>query len=320
MGLRIEFAVREGDRDKRHSLAFAQGRVIVGRGRGTDVQLPDTSVSLQHLALEHVGGHWTATDLDSTNGTWFSGSRLIPGRPMRIDEAGPLQVGTRVLTLTLEPVAQGASDAQTQSLAKALLRAELCADGAPVEAPSLLVLSELAKGERRTLSVGQDLMVGRGENCGLSIPDAELSREHLLVRFDGHTIELIDQGTKNGSRLGGRVFDRTLVASGEHIHLGATTLLVEDPIDDLLAERIELPDDRVPLARASRVPPPTAAEDALKAESPDEKTTSRSKENRRIIAGDKASAAALGGGERLLFGFALLLLIASIGGLWILFR
>lgn len=325
MGLRIEVAV---DESNQRSLLFSHGRVIVGRGRGVDVHLPDTSVSAQHLALECIGGHWTATDMDSSNGSWLAGSRLIPGRPARIESDGPLQVGTVVLQLKLEPVAQGSTNAQTQTLARALLRAELASEGHPCEGPSVIVLSELGQGIRRTLQPGERLMVGRGDSCGLCIPDAELSREHLLIEFVGHSIELIDQHTKNGSRIGNRTFERTSASGGDHIHIGATTLLIEDPVDDLLGERVELPDEKLALPRASRVPQAKPTEKALSsdgtmkvAESGDDATGTRSKEkSNRKLAASSAASTRIAGGDRLLLGFALLLVLVSGVGLWLLFR
>lgn len=310
--------------DDQRSLSFTQGRVIVGRGRGADVHLTDTSISGQHVALENVGGHWTATDLDSTNGSWFAGSRLIPGRPTRMDASGPLQVGTVVLPVVLEAVAQDATNAQTQSLARALLRAELAAEGQPCEGPSILVLSELGQGMRYTFKAGDSIVVGRGEDCALSIPDAELSREHLRIAFDAHTLQLTDQNTKNGSRIGGRIFEQTTATGGDHIHIGATTLLVEDPVEDLLKERVELPDTSIPLARASRVPPARVDEvpnqthegedDALVSQ-----RRNKEKGNRKLSEPGEPSPT-IAGGDRLLLAFALVLVFLSVAGLWLLFR
>lgn len=75
-------------RHRRYSLAVILGansgqiyqlsrpRVILGRGAGCDIQLPDSEVSRRHAMLEIRGEEATVTDLGSTNGTYVEGVRV----------------------------------------------------------------------------------------------------------------------------------------------------------------------------------------------------------------------------------------------------
>ena len=55
---------------------LAKPRVILGRGAGCDIQLPDSEVSRRHAMLEIRGEEATISDLGSTNGTYVEGVRI----------------------------------------------------------------------------------------------------------------------------------------------------------------------------------------------------------------------------------------------------
>ncbi|HEY4581847.1 MAG TPA: FHA domain-containing protein [Lysobacter sp.] len=52
-------------------------RLRIGRAIGSDLQLPQASVSRRHAELEHqADGTWRLADLDSKNGTFVDGARI----------------------------------------------------------------------------------------------------------------------------------------------------------------------------------------------------------------------------------------------------
>jgi pSer/pThr/pTyr-binding forkhead associated (FHA) protein len=53
-----------------------RGRLVVGRGPGSDILVDDPYVSLQHVALEIGTDGVTVIDLRSTNGTYVEGHRI----------------------------------------------------------------------------------------------------------------------------------------------------------------------------------------------------------------------------------------------------
>lgn len=53
-----------------------QRRVVLGRSKECDVQVPDANVSRRHAELRHEGSSWWVVDLDSTNGTEVNGKRV----------------------------------------------------------------------------------------------------------------------------------------------------------------------------------------------------------------------------------------------------
>ncbi|MGH7434940.1 MAG: FHA domain-containing protein, partial [Polyangiaceae bacterium] len=62
-------------------------RIVVGRGAGSDVRLPDTSVSVRHASLRAQGSDFAVVDEGSTNGTFVGSVRVAP-HTSRIVRAG----------------------------------------------------------------------------------------------------------------------------------------------------------------------------------------------------------------------------------------
>jgi len=79
-----------------------QPSVVIGRGKGTDLLLPDISVSRQHARVERDGedGH-KIVDLGSQNGTKVNGQKV---KERRLEAGDELQVGKFVLTYEFKPV------------------------------------------------------------------------------------------------------------------------------------------------------------------------------------------------------------------------
>ncbi|MBN1641124.1 MAG: protein kinase [Anaerolineae bacterium] len=65
-------------RSRRVMLADS-GTATIGRSPANDVQLDDTAVSRHHARVAFDGQSVTATDLNSTNGTYLDDARLLPG-------------------------------------------------------------------------------------------------------------------------------------------------------------------------------------------------------------------------------------------------
>lgn len=57
-------------------LVLEADSVVLGRSTEADVTIPDTGVSRRHLEVRHMGDHWIAVDLGSTNGSQVDGQQL----------------------------------------------------------------------------------------------------------------------------------------------------------------------------------------------------------------------------------------------------
>ena len=66
-------------------------RLVMGRSKECDLQVPDANVSRRHAELRQEGATWWVVDLDSTNGTEVNGKRvprakLAPGDTIMLGE------------------------------------------------------------------------------------------------------------------------------------------------------------------------------------------------------------------------------------------
>ena len=60
---------------------FAQSRIVIGRSRSADVQLPHTAVSGSHASIREQDAGYVLVDEGSTNGTRVNDIRVAVGRP-----------------------------------------------------------------------------------------------------------------------------------------------------------------------------------------------------------------------------------------------
>ena len=100
-------------RDPRYSLAVIAGgqagsvfqihkpRIQLGRGSAMDIQLRDSEVSRRHAVIEIRDPEVTLIDLETTNGTWFNGSKI---RTAEINHQDEFTLGSTTLMLIVSPV------------------------------------------------------------------------------------------------------------------------------------------------------------------------------------------------------------------------
>lgn len=80
----------------------------------------------------------------------------------------------------------------------------------------------------QTVELRRDVVViGRGSDADVRLPDTGVSRRHAELRREGDDIVLVDLGSTNGSIVNGRRAERVRLSSGDRIQLGATTLMFE---------------------------------------------------------------------------------------------
>ena len=67
------------------------GRLLLGRGPDSPVQLDGTGISREHFAIDREDSGLFVTDL-STNGTWVNGTRIARSRKCKIAEQDSIEV------------------------------------------------------------------------------------------------------------------------------------------------------------------------------------------------------------------------------------
>jgi DNA-binding CsgD family transcriptional regulator len=95
----------------RELVALVAGRLTLGTDPANDLVLPaDPTLSRLHAALERYGAGWCVRDLDSRNGTFVNGRRILGERPLRPGDE--LRAGaTRLVYRSDEPAGGQATQA-----------------------------------------------------------------------------------------------------------------------------------------------------------------------------------------------------------------
>ena len=247
------------------SLTFDGTRIVIGRGSGCDVRLPDPSVSHRHASVRVLSGsraqgaEYSIIDEDSTNGTYVGGERLPPRTPHTLKSGDLVRVGRVWLELRMDqgPATRDVAGA-TRDLALALVVGGDAKPGDEI-APRLVVVE--GHDARKTLELveeGRAYVIGRGEDCDLVLRDPDASREHVAVVRRGATALLRDLGSKNGADLGGEPLaaDRDVAwPAAAILRIGATALAFEEPVAQALAELEHEADEAI---RPEDVPPQPA--------------------------------------------------------------
>lgn len=112
------------------SLTLDSPRVIIGRGEGCEVRLPDASVSARHASLRQRGGEYVILDEGSTNGTFLGPVRLPPQTPRVVRTGERVRVGRVWLELRIGPaIVKGSPVVAAKELALSLVSRGLEAEG-----------------------------------------------------------------------------------------------------------------------------------------------------------------------------------------------
>ncbi len=79
---------------------LAEGETVIGRA-GDGLALPDPSWSARHARIVQSADGIVLSDLDSRNGTYVNGIRLVAGQECRLHLGALIQIGSTVLSLSL---------------------------------------------------------------------------------------------------------------------------------------------------------------------------------------------------------------------------
>lgn len=218
-------------------LVLNAGVNSVGR-EGTDVLLPDPTVSRRHAQVTVEGGQLIVEDLGSTNGTFVGGRPVRPGERATAYDGDAVRFGNIHLVLTLPGGQARPAEAAAPTPAPAAEER-----GEPV------AQLRLANGTEYQLYAGVNT-IGRRSSNQIILADAFASGRHAEITCnpDGSVI-LTDVGSTNGTFVNGeRLAPNTPVTLTEETQFrfaksDATLALLSTPPADseatMMAESLE---------------------------------------------------------------------------------
>jgi pSer/pThr/pTyr-binding forkhead associated (FHA) protein len=76
--------------------------------------------------------------------------------------------------------------------------------------------------------MGDEFLIGRGEDCDLPLHDPEVSRHHCLIRIRHQEVAISDLGSSNGTFVNGhRLVSQVKLATGDEIVIGPFRYVVD---------------------------------------------------------------------------------------------
>jgi pSer/pThr/pTyr-binding forkhead associated (FHA) protein len=259
----LRSATRDGPGGEPPSLTFDGTRVVLGRGPGCDVRLPDPSVSHRHASVRATGSDFTLVDEGSTNGTFIGGVKLTAHMPRTLRSGDLVRLGRVWVQVRIEQRPATLDLAQaTRDLALALVADAMQALGGELT-PKVRVVEGPGTGHGMALvDDGRVYVVGRGDGCDLLLDDPDVSREHVEVVRRGQTVLIKDLGAKNVAFLGDAPMpdDRAVAWRPQlMLRLGQTVLALDEPVAAALAALEQGDDEVVPLEEPQPIPAPAAS-------------------------------------------------------------
>jgi pSer/pThr/pTyr-binding forkhead associated (FHA) protein len=256
----LTIVVRSAEGKSAPRITFDAPRIVIGRGEGCEVRLPDPSVSHRHASIRQRGAEYIVLDEGSTNGTFAGPVKLSPQAPRVIRSGDLLRVGR----VWLEILVEQALPTQNGPLATRELALALVADGLASEGSSAALKVKVVEGPGAGTELVVDafdraFVVGRAKSADLDLDDSDLSRRHLEVIRRGDRLVVRDLGSKNGSALGDRKLEpneETTWPKGETLKLGKCRLVYEDPVGEALEELERAADERI--QPSELIDPPTS--------------------------------------------------------------
>lgn len=253
------------------AITFDSPRILLGRGEGCEVRLPDPSVSHRHVSIRQRGAEQVIVDEGSTNGTRLS--RLVDGKrvvtqltaqaPQTIQSGDLVRVGRLWVELEIgaEMPTRKAQEV-AKDIALDLVIEALAAEGEDAR-PLVTVEAGPDAGSERRLDGLEEIVVGRSKEADFMLSDADLSRRHLQLKRRGDVLVAQDLGSKAGCAL-----DEQMLGSAPQVWrqnmaltLGATTLRYTFEAASALAEIERMPDAKVPPSELWPEPEVEAAEE-----------------------------------------------------------
>jgi pSer/pThr/pTyr-binding forkhead associated (FHA) protein len=234
------------------AITFDSPRILLGRGEGCEVRLPDPSVSHRHVSIRQRGAEQVIVDEGTRLCRVVDGKRtvtqLTAQAPQTIHSGDLVRIGRLWVELEIggEMPTRKAQEV-AKDIALDLVIEALAADGEDARPLVTVEAGPDAGSERRIDGLG-DLVVGRSKDSDFMLSDADLSRRHLQLKRKGDVLVAQDLGSKAGSAL-----DEQPLGSAPQIWrqtasltLGATTLRYTFEAASALAEIERMPDAKVP--------------------------------------------------------------------------
>jgi len=161
---------------------YDQSEITIGRVDGNDLVLASPQVSKRHSRIVLKDGKFIVVDLQSANGTYINGRRIVS--PQILRPADKIYIGD--FSLMLEPGADAAEPQRRYT--EAPLAIAIAID---IERAGRLV-------ERRQYSGFSVVNIGRGADNNIVLDDSAVAAHHAVLQTSAEGLVVIDRSNGRG--------------------------------------------------------------------------------------------------------------------------
>ncbi|MDX2051098.1 MAG: FHA domain-containing protein [Polyangiaceae bacterium] len=200
----------EDDQGNKTVVHLVRDDYTIGRAEASTVRLTERNISRKHIELVREGSGWVVIDRKSYNGVHVNGVRVHEKKALAHGDV--VQLGDYRMELGDETA--DAKDTSPQSVAQE----------SQVDQDRLVIVAGLEVGTEFALT-GERLVLGRGDECDISLNHASVSRVHAEISSLGDgRYEFIDKESANGVRINGVDLKRSILDARDTIELGDVVL------------------------------------------------------------------------------------------------
>jgi pSer/pThr/pTyr-binding forkhead associated (FHA) protein len=205
----------EDDQANRTVVPLARDEYLIGRGEDNTVRLTERNISRRHARIAREAERWVVFDAGSYNGCYVNGARVSQRQDLQHGDL--VQLGDYRLELVDEAVEQAPHAFDSKATVPAAPRSSSLL-GQP---DRLVMLVGPTPGAEFPLSASPRNVIGRGEECDISVNHPSVSRVHAEIQALGDgRYELVDRESANGIRVNGVELPRGLLDARDMIELG----------------------------------------------------------------------------------------------------
>ncbi|HWP04324.1 MAG TPA: FHA domain-containing protein [Polyangiaceae bacterium] len=217
---------------------FVRDEYTIGRDEGNAVRLTERNISRHHARMLKQSDAWRLQDLGSYNGCYVNGARVVDMQALQHGDL--IQLGDYRLSIEDDAVGTGRTDGVLTLPGR---------PGINTQADRLVLMAGPGAGQEFVLNADR-MVLGRGEECDISINHPSVSRVHAEIRkVSEGRYEFVDLGSANGVRVNGAEMPSTLLDGRDVIELGDVFLKY------LPAGEIYIAGAEEPLRPSPSVPP-----------------------------------------------------------------
>lgn len=208
------------------SIKLDQLRINIGRDAGNDLVLDDPAISGFHAGIFFDNGRVEMVDLGSTNGTYLNG-RKLSGR-VELKAWDQVRFGAAELEI-IDPEGRRPTSVMA-AISDEMLAGVPDKPGRFSAGKPLALLKAVSAGSGpATVAINDTLSIGRDPGNNLMLDVASVSSKHAEIVVQGGKLELVDQGSTNGTFVNGRRISRQLLNNGDRLRFDEVEYLLEIP-------------------------------------------------------------------------------------------